>query len=189
MDRYPDAELKEIYERRKLAMDPTANSLRVLAKDGTTILFNNKELIHATPITRPIQVHPLRRNFLGDPVNMNVFGTNRERLEVSRPFNPVVRNTATGVRSFVRCWIASGDPFSEEIEKRTLINYDINTIRACIEAMPGFRGTSIDDTDIFGGTVTINNENNIVPKMIEPHMVDTNSNVKTNLLLKSEIQF
>jgi hypothetical protein len=184
MDRYPDAELKEIYESRKLAMDPTANSLRVLAKDGTTILFNNKELIHATPITRPIHT----RNFLGDPVTMNVFGTNRERLEVSRPNNPVVLNTATGARSFVRCWIASGDPFSEKIEKGTLINYDINTIRACIEAMPGFRGTSIDDTDIFGGTVTINNENNIVPKMIEPHMVDTNSNVKTNLLLKSEMQ-
>jgi hypothetical protein len=119
---------------------------------------------------------------------MNVFGTNRERLEVSRPFNPVVRNTATGARSFVRCWIASGDPFSEKIEAGTLINYDINTIRACIEAMPGFTGTSIDPTDIFGGTVTINNENNIVRKMIEPHMVDTNSNVKTNLLLKSEMQ-
>ena len=188
MDRYPDAELKEMYETRKRVGDLAANSFRVLAKDGTTILFNNKEFIHATPITRPIQVYPLKRNFVGNPVNMNVFGTNTERLEVSRPFNPVVRNTATGARSFVRCWIASGNPFSEEIEKRTLINYDIGTIRACISSMRTFQPTSIDDTDIFGGTVTINNENNIVHKMIEPHMVDTNSNVKTNLLLKSEMQ-
>ena len=185
--RYPDDVVKQIYEARQSIRDPTANSFRVLAKNGTTILFNNKELIHATPITRPIRVYPKRQIF-GQDVTMNVFGTNTERLEVSRPDNFVVKNTAEGNRSFVRCWVASCDQYGNFIEHGILIKYDIDTIRKCIISMPPFQGSAIEPTDIFGGTVTINSENNIVPKMIEPHMVDTNSNVKTNLLLKSEMQ-
>jgi hypothetical protein len=79
---------------------PPDKSLRLLAKDGTTMMCNEEALIHATPA--------LKSNRYEDPTieykraNIATFLSDTQRLDVQNPHHPVVQSTEWEQRSFVR---------------------------------------------------------------------------------------
>jgi len=146
-----------------------STSSRILAKNGSTILFDNKALIHATPIT-----HPIPETIFGVTSLTNAFQGSQRRIELVNPEHEVVVNTETGNRSFVRCWIASANNHQEAIPNMIGLQYARGTLQAINASIAPFNGSEVTHEDIFGGSLNIENY--------------TVANMKTSSFLKPEIK-
>lgn len=107
--RYSDSLVNEEFLRRRSIVPATiddfsARSLRVLVQNGTTVLFNNYEAIHASPITRPYQV--LRHDLREHPGLGNPFERDQNRLENQNPQHIAVGMTENNPRTFLRTWFS-----------------------------------------------------------------------------------
>jgi len=183
LDRYADYKVKAMLDsRRAYPGTGIPKSFRLLCRNRTTILFNNYELIHATPITEPIE--PKEE---GAPY-INVLGHDERRLETVAPQHPIVQNTRTLKRSFLRTHISG-------ISSSTGVSYTppensikLNTffVLGLIQAIPGidYHATAVTEEDLYGGTTI----ENIQPEVNSLNKLN-NSNIKqVNPLLETKIQ-
>jgi hypothetical protein len=144
-DRY-DVKTIIDYRRANPQQDelPSHKSFRLLCKDGTTILFNDKLLIHATPITDTVVLDEG-----AEPVNE--FAADEQRLEVEYPMHPIVHNTRTMIRSFLRTHFAPFQGFNPTNSNSVRIpGY---RLLALIAGIPGinYDASTVTEEDLYGG--------------------------------------
>jgi hypothetical protein len=110
-DRYDDDELVQTIQSRATNINteyvaqstiPSYMSMRTLIKDGTITMFNNLEIIHATPFTEAYPSSREPRRLINPIIG---FGTYR-RAERRISLTPIVTSTQTTTRSFLRMWFA-----------------------------------------------------------------------------------
>jgi hypothetical protein len=159
LDRYADYQVKAMLDSRKAYPGTGSDkSFRLLCRNRTTILFNNYELIHATPITEPIE--PKEE---GAPY-INVLGDDARRLETTVPQHPIVQNTRHLKRSFLRTHI-SGISSSTSVSytpPENSIKLNSLFVLGLIQSIPGidYDATTVTEEDLYGGTIIQNNLTN-----------------------------
>lgn len=142
---YDSSDISELNQR----------SLRLLAENGTVILFNNLETIHATPITELLDIHP--------------FKYDKSRLEIKDQENPIIKATQTLKRSFIRCWYASNQ-YNWKTYKlpENYIELDINEYLEIFnikDTITDMRFKKLEEKkDILGGGIKVQQPFYIQPK-------------------------
>jgi hypothetical protein len=197
--RYSDVALRREIERRRVAQEhftdipipiPTSKSLRLLVKDGIVILFNNKLVIHATPITE--DYHGYDTDFLyQDPARTvqtmgNPFNDDTGRIEIfDRPEQlGIIDRTRTRRRSFLRTWISSAGP--EYIPEGMGIPPDDDLV-LMFNNLPDIYFGDLTPYQLYGGEPPI--KNNMIPMIPISNFKIVGDPLHPNIKINCDVPF
>ena len=116
---------------------PPDKSLRLLAKDGTTMMCNDEAVIHATPA---LKLH--RYSIEYKRANIDMLSSDTQRLDIQNPQHPVVQSTEWKQRSFVRTHYARVPPDYQPIIFIPLPTWNFEVPDSA---------TPVTEGDLFGG--------------------------------------
>jgi len=119
---------------------PPDKSLRLLAKDGTTIMCNEEAVIHATPALKTHRYEDTAVEY--KRANISMLYSDTQRLDVQNPDHLVVHSTEWEQRSFIRTHYARVPP---DYQPTIFIPLPTRNLEVPDSATP------VTEGDLFGG--------------------------------------